>query len=111
MKNKFFDMKIMIIGILFTILIVIFQIHKHRTVEENQTKNVGIILTNKLKAKMEVLEDVTEYLKESIIIRKGNLSQEDFYKISRYLYSLYKDNEIMGIFYLKGGKVEYIYIH
>ncbi|MBM6874532.1 CHASE domain-containing protein, partial [Fusobacterium mortiferum] len=109
MKNKFFDMKIMIIGILFTILIVIFQIYKHRITEENQIKNVGIILTNKIKVKMEVLEDVTEYLKEFTIIRKGNLSQEDFYKISKYLYSLYKDNEIMGIFYLKGGKVEYIY--
>ena len=109
MRNKFFDMKIMIIGILFTILIVIFQIYKHRITEENQIKNVGIILTNKIKVKMEVLEDVTEYLKEFTIIRKGNLSQEDFYKISKYLYSLYKDNEIMGIFYLKGGKVEYIY--
>lgn len=109
MKNRPFDIKVLILGIIFSVLVAGLQIYEHKKIEDAQTRNIGIILANKIKAKMEVLEDVTQLLKEVSISRNGNLSQEDFYKISRHLYSLYKDSEITGIFYLKGGKIEYIY--
>lgn len=109
MKNRPFDIKVLILGIIFSVLVAGLQIYEHKKIEDVQTRNIGIILANKIKAKMEVLEDVTQLLKEVSISRNGNLSQEDFYKISRHLYSLYKDSEITGIFYLKGGKIEYIY--
>lgn len=109
MKKRFFDVKVLIVGGIFSLLVIFFQIHKHRVNEEAQTRNIATILTNKLKAKMEVLEDITEFLKEVAIIKNGNFSQKDFEKVSKYLYSLYKENEILGIFYLNGGKVEYIY--
>lgn len=109
MRNRPFDIKVLILGIIFSILVAGLQIYEHKKIEDVQTRNIGIILANKIKAKMEVLEDVTQLLKEVSISRNGNLSQEDFYKISRHLYSLYKDSEITGIFYLKGGKIEYIY--
>ena len=109
MRNRPFDIKVLILGIIFSVLVAGLQIYEHKKIEDIQTRNIGIILANKIKAKMEVLEDVTQLIKEVSISRNGNLSQEDFYKISRHLYSLYKDSEITGIFYLKGGKIEYIY--
>lgn len=109
MKNRPFDIKVLMLGIIFSVLIAGVQIYEHKKIEDAQTRNIGIILANKIKAKMEVLEDVTQLLKEVSIARNGNLSQEDFYKVSRHLYSLYKESGITGIFYLKGGKIEYIY--
>lgn len=109
MKKRPFDIKILILGIIFSLLVAGLQIYEHKRIENLQIRNIGIILANKIKAKMEVLEDATQFIKEVSIARNGNLSQDDFYKISKYLYSLYKENGISGIFYLKGGRIEYIY--
>lgn len=109
MKNRPFDIKILMIGIFFSSLVAVLQIYEYKKIEKIQTKNIGIILTNKIKAKLEILEDVTEFLKEVSIARHGNLQYDDFYKVSKYLYSLYGDNNITGICYLKEGRVEYIY--
>ena len=110
-KNKGFpfDIKTLVIGGIFSLVVIFFQLYEQKKVLDTQAKDAGIILTNKIKAKMEVLEDVTDFLKGVSIARNGEVSKEIFYKVSKFLYSLYQDNEIRGIFYLKGGKVEYAY--
>ena len=110
-KNKGFpfDIKTLVIGGIFSLVVIFFQLYEQKKVLDAQAKDAGIILTNKIKAKMEVLEDVTDFLKGVSIARNGEVSKEIFYKVSKFLYSLYQDNEIRGIFYLKGGKVEYAY--
>lgn len=110
-KNKGFpfDIKTLVIGGIFSLVVIFFQLYEQKKGLDAQAKDAGIILTNKIKAKMEVLEDVTDFLKGVSIARNGEVSKEIFYKVSKFLYSLYQDNEIRGIFYLKGGKVEYAY--
>lgn len=104
-----FDIKILIIGGVLTLLILFFQVYEHKRVRKAQTNDAGIILVNKIKAKLEVVEDITDFLKGISIARGGEVSREEFNKVSKFLYSLYQDNEIRGIFYLKGGKIEYVY--
>lgn len=84
-----FDIKILIIGGVLTLLIVFFQVYEHKRVRKVQTNDAGIILVNKIKAKLEVVEDITDFLKGISIARGGEVSREEFNKVSKFLYSLY----------------------
>lgn len=108
-RRKIFNNKILILGIIIDLLVIFFQRYEYNKIENIQMKDVRIILTNKIKAKVEVLEDITEFLKRVSVVRNGEVSRELFYKVSRFLYSLYQENEISGIFYLEAGKVKYVY--
>lgn len=108
-KKRAFNSKILILGIIINLLVIFFQRHEYKKIENIQLKDAGIILTNKIKAKVEVLEDITEFLKGISAARNGEVSRELFYKVSKFLYSLYQENEISGIFYLEGGRIKYAY--
>lgn len=104
-----FDIKVLIIGSVFSLLIIVFQLYEQRKIIDIQTRDAGNILTNKIRAKIEVLEHITNFLKEVSVANKGNVSREAFEKISKFLYSIYSDNEITGIFYLNQGRIQYVY--
>lgn len=108
-KKRAFNSKILMLGIIINLLVIFFQKYEYEKIKSIQIKDAGIILTNKIKAKVEVLEDITEFLKGVSVARNGEVSQELFYKVSRFLYSLYQENEISGIFYLEGGRIKYAY--
>lgn len=112
--KKPFDIKTLIIGGIFSLLLTFLQMYEHKNIDNIQTKNIGVILANKIKAKMTELEDITDFIKEVTLTsegesEKGDISQNEFIRISKYLYSLYKENEISGIYFLRKGKIEYIY--
>lgn len=109
LKRVPFNIKILVIGSIFTFLVIIFQVYEHKKIIDIQTRDTGKILANTIRAKIEVLEDITDFLKGVSIAKNGQISRESFEKVSKFLYSIYLDNEIAGIFYLKGGRVEYAY--
>lgn len=109
LKKIPFDIKTLIIGGIFSLLIIVFQIYEQQKIIDIKTRDAGRVLTNKIRAKIEEIENITDFLKEVSLANNGKVSRVAFDKVASFLYSIYSDNEVTGIFYLNGGKIEYAY--